>query len=311
MSFSQLCVSQSIKISLENDEEWIMRILVIGKNGYVSRCFQDYMSGFSDDVNAVSVRDNDWEKTSFAGYDAVFNTIGLAHNDARMGTDDEFIRLNVQLPSELAKKAKEEGVPIFIHMSSMIVYGNSNEIGKFEPITEVTTPVPDNIYGRSKLLGEKELEKLEDKNFKIALIRSPRVYGEKDTDSIQQLTRFAKTMPIFPDVKNSISMIYSDNLCELVRLIAESKQGGTYYPQQERYICTSKLVRDISVVAGHKLFLTKVFNPILLTLGKRIGLVKKVFGNEVYDMYLSNHFDGKYRVVSYEESIKRMAKKRE
>ena len=73
----------------------------------------------------------------------------------------------------------------------------------------------------------------------------------------------------------------------------------------------SKLVKDISVASGHKLFLTKVFHPILLTLGQRIGVVKKVFGNEVYDMYLSNHFDGKYRVVSYEESIKRMAKKRE
>lgn len=284
-----------------------MRILVLGKNGYVSRCFQDYMSGFSDEVNAVSVRNNDWEKISFAGYDAVFNTIGLAHNDARMGTDDEFMRLNVQLPSELAKNAKEEGVPIFIHMSSMIVYGNSNDIGKFELITEGTTPVPDNIYGRSKYMGEQELNKLEDDNFKVALIRSPRVYGEKDTDSIQQLTRFAKTMPIFPDVKNSISMIYSDNLCELVRLIAVSKQGGTYYPQQERYICTSKLVKDISVASGHKLFLTKVFNPVLCLIGKKVGLVSKVFGNEGYDMELSNHFNGKYRVVSYEESIKRLA----
>ena len=285
-----------------------MKILVIGKNGYISKCFQEYMSRYADDVvKAISVRDDEWKNMSFAGFDAIFNTAALAHNNARKGTDEEFMNLNVKLPSELAKKAKLDKVPIFIHMSSLIVYGNPSGINEFNPITRATIPNPDNIYGRSKLLGEKELEKLEDKNFKIALIRSPRVYGEKDTDSIQQLTRFAKTMPIFPDVKNSISMIYSDNLCELVRLIAVSKQGGTYYPQQERYICTSKLVKDISIAAGHKLFLTKVFNPILLTLGKRIGLVKKVFGNEVYDMYLSNHFDGKYRVVSYEESVDRIA----
>ena len=285
-----------------------MRILVIGKNGYVSRCFQDYMSIFSDDVNAVSVRGNDWKKTSFAGYDAVFNTIGLAHNDARMGTDDEFMRLNVQLPLEIAKKAKEEGIPIFIHMSSLIVYGNPSGINEFNPITRDTIPNPENIYGKSKYTGEQELNKLEDDNFKVALIRSPRVYGEKDTDSIQTLTKFAKKMPVFPNIKNSISMIYSDNLCELVRLIAESKQGGTYYPQQERYICTSELVKDISVAAGHKLFLTKVFNPILCLIGKKVGLVSKVFGNEGYGMELSNHFDGKYRVVSYEESIKRLSK---
>lgn len=285
-----------------------MKILVIGKNGYISKCFQEYMSCYADDVvKAISVRDDAWKNMSFAGFDAVFNTAALAHNNARKGTDEEFINLNVKLPFEIANKAKQDKAPIFIHMSSLIVYGNPSGINEFNPITRDTIPNPDNIYGKSKYTGELELRKLEDENFRIALIRSPRVYGEKDTDSIQQLTRFAKTMPIFPDVKNNISMIYSDNLCELVRLIAKSKQGGTYYPQQERYICTSKLVKDISVISGHKLFLTKVFNPILRLVGKKVRLVSKVFGNEGFDMKVSNHFDGKYRVVSYEESVDRLA----
>lgn len=285
-----------------------MKILVIGKNGYISKCFQEYMSCYANDVvKAISVRDDAWKNMSFAGFDAVFNTAALAHNNARKGTDEEFINLNVKLPFEIANKAKQDKVPIFIHMSSLIVYGNPSGINEFNPITRDTIPNPDNIYGKSKYMGELELSKLEDDNFKIALIRSPRVYGEKDTDSIQQLTRFAKTMPIFPNIKNSISMIYSDNLCELVRLIAESKQGGTYYPQQERYICTSELVKDISVASGHRLYLTKVFNPILYLIRNKAGIVSKVFGNEVYDMDLSNHFDGKYRVVSYEKSVERLA----
>lgn len=284
-----------------------MKILVLGKNGYVSRCFQEYMKNFPDTVEAISVRGDEWKQKSFAGYDVVFNTTGLAHNNARMGTDEEFTKLNVQLPADVAKKAKEDGVPLFIHMSSMIVYGNSSVVGKLEPITKDTVPAPDNIYGRSKLLGEKELEKLEDENFMVALIRSSRVYGEKDTDSIQTLTKFAKIMPVFPKVTNSISMIYSDNLCELVRLIAETKQRGIYYPQQEQYICTADMVKDIAVVAGHKLWRTKIFNPIILTVGKKVGIVNKVFGNEGYELKLSNHFDGKYRVVSYKESITRLA----
>lgn len=284
-----------------------MKILVLGKNGYISRCFQEYMNKFTEQVDAISVRGDNWENYSFSGYDAIFNTIGLAHNDARMGTDEEFLKLNVQLPTALAKKAKEDGVSIFIHMSSMIIYGNSSEIGKFEAITKDTVPNPDNIYGQSKLLGEKELEKLEGENFKVALIRSCRVYGEKDTDSIRMLTNFAKKMPMFPKLKNNISMIYSDNLCELVRLIAEAKQGGIYFPQQERYICTGDMVKDIATLSGHRLWSTKIFNPILLTVGKRIRIINKVFGNEGYDFGLSTHFDGKYRVVSYEESIKRLA----
>lgn len=288
-----------------------MKILVLGKNGYVSRCFQEYMRKFPDTIDVISVRGDKWKEKSFVGYDAVFNTTGLAHNNARMGTDEEFIKLNVQLPADVAKKAKEDGVPVFIHMSSMIVYGNSNLVGKFEPITSNTVPAPDNIYGKSKLLGEKELEKLEDETFRVALIRSSRVYGEKDTDSIRVLTKFAKKMPFFPKVKNSISMIYSDNLCELVRLIAETKQRGIYFPQQEQYICTGDMVKDIAVAAGHKLWSTKLFNPVLLIIGKKVGIVNKVFGNEGYELRLSNHFDGKYRVISYEESIKKLVQSEE
>ena len=192
-------------------------------------------------------------------------------------------------------------------MSSMIVYGNSCKLKIFEPITKDTVPTPDNIYGRSKLLGEEKLEKLQDETFNVALIRSCRVYGEKDTDSIRQLTQFAKRMPIFPNIKNHISMIYSDNLCELVRLIAESKKGGVYFPQQEQYICTSDMVKDIAMETNHFLWNTKIFNPILYRVGQRIGIVGKVFGSEGFELELSNHFDGEYRVVSYRESIKRLA----
>lgn len=39
-----------------------MKILVLGKNGYVSRCFQEYMSKFDDQIEAISVRGDDWKK---------------------------------------------------------------------------------------------------------------------------------------------------------------------------------------------------------------------------------------------------------
>lgn len=288
-----------------------MKILVLGKNGYISRCFQNYMKKFPEvEIKVVSVRDNIWKGYSFRGYDVVFNATGLAHNDARKGTEKEFIDLNVLLPGELAKKAKEEGVTTFIHMSSLIVYGQAASIGKFYPITEDTLPNPDNIYGKSKLLGEKEILKNEDDKFKVAIIRSGRVYGENDTDTIKQLVDYAKTMPFFPNIKNSISMIYADNLCELIRLIAKNRRGGIYYPQQEDYICTSQMVKDISTAYGHSLFLTKIFNPILIFLGNKIRIISKVFGNEAYDLKISNHFEGRYRVVSYEESIKRLVNKK-
>ena len=48
--------------------------------------------------------------------------------------------------------------------------------------------------------------------------------------TFQNWSFFAKTMPLFPDLKNQQSMLYVDNLCELVHLIIDNNQGGTYYP---------------------------------------------------------------------------------
>lgn len=45
-----------------------MKILVLGKNGYVSRCFQEYMRKFPDKVDAISVRGDGWKEKSFATY---------------------------------------------------------------------------------------------------------------------------------------------------------------------------------------------------------------------------------------------------
>jgi UDP-glucose 4-epimerase len=104
-------------------------------------------------------------------------------------------------------------------------------------------------------------------------------------------------------------MIYSDNLCKLVKLIAENNSAGMFYPQQDEYIRTSKLVKDIADAAGHKLFETKIFNPILRIASKRILLIRKVFGSLAYDMDASNCFEGKYRVVDYKESVRRIAEK--
>lgn len=285
-----------------------MKILVIGKNGYVSTCFQTYMKKYPEiTVDAISARDGAWKEANFHGYDAVFNATGLAHNDARKGTDEEFIALNVTLPVKLAEKAKEESVPVFIHMSSMIVYGDMSPIAPYRFIDKNTEPKPENIYGRSKLMGEREVLKLNDDRFHVAVIRSSLVYGETAVDNFLKLTDYAVKLPLFPDVVNYRSMIYSDNLCELIKLIAENKGCGLYYPQQEKYICTSRLFHDIGRAAGHRVKLTKLFNPLLAALSKNVGLIRKVFGSEAYEMDMSEHYGGAYRVVSYEESIRRIA----
>lgn len=284
-----------------------MRILVIGKNGFISKCFQNYMKYYSNiEVTAISARNDLWKEYDFGDYDTVYNTTGLAHDDARRGSREQFMELNAFLPVKLARKAKEEGIKTFINMSSLIIYGEMSELGSKERITSNTIPTPAGIYGESKLAGEIALNKLADDDFKVAIIRSPLVYNENAVDNFLKLKKYALRYPVFPNLQNARSMIYSDNLCELVKLIAEKNEGGYFYPQQEEYICTSKLVRDIAINAGKSMYLTSVFNPILYLLSKKVLLIRKVFGSLAVDLKESNHFEGKYRVVSYDESIKRL-----
>lgn len=286
-----------------------MKILVIGKSGFVSTSFQNYMKRYPKiTVNAISARNNNWKNYSFTDCDAIYNTTGLAHNDARMGTNEQFMTLNRDLPLALATKAKEEGVKTFINMSSMIVYGDMSKLGSKERITSETSPRPTGIYGESKLAGEEAINKLADEQFHVAIIRSPLIYSEHAVDNFLKLMKYAKKGFIFPRIENARSMIYADNLCELVKLIAENNGQGVYYPQQEEYICTSKIIKDVADAAGHKIFLTKLFNPMLYLASKKVMFVRKVFGSLAYDMKSSNSFGGKYRVVSYEESIKRLVR---
>ena len=57
------------------------RVLVLGKNGFVSKSFSKYMEQFKNKYELVYVtsRKHEWEKYDFSGFDAVFNASGLAH----------------------------------------------------------------------------------------------------------------------------------------------------------------------------------------------------------------------------------------
>jgi len=287
----------------------MIKLLILGKTSYVGCSVMQYIGKVHPDavVDIISSRNDNWEKKSFEEYDAVYNVSGLCHANSKHGTKEEYMEINADLPVKMARKAKLEGVPLFINMSSTIVYGNMSRIGNEKYINKDTMPTPENVYGESKLAAELRLKELEDEKFGVAIIRAPLIYGERAKDNFPRLVRFAKKMPIFPNIKNKQSMIYIDNLCELVYLIVKNHQRGIYMPQDEQYIETSKLVKDISEVCGGHMMLTKIFNPIIYCASRRIYFFNKVFGNIAYTYDSSDYFENRYRVVDYKTAIKRIA----
>lgn len=284
------------------------RILITGANSYIGTSFETYMKQWSDDyiIDTVDMVDGTWREMNFRGYDSVFHVAGIAHSDSGKISDDKaklYYKVNCDLSEEVAIKAKNEGVKQFIYMSSMIVYGASAPIGQTKVITRDTKPNPENAYGDSKLQAEYKLNPLRTEDFKIVILRPPVIYGQGSKGNYPILSKYAKKLPVFPDIGNQKSMLYIKNLCEFIRLMIVNEESGTYMPQNEEYVNIVDLVIFIRMLEKKSTFRIKKFNFALIRLSK-LRVINKIWGGFIYDKSMSL-YKQRYQLYNFNESIKK------
>lgn len=286
------------------------KILITGANSYIGMSFERYINeNYPNDyvVDTVDMIDGSWREKDFSGYDSVFHVAGIAHSDnGKISPEKEklYRSINTDLTVETAKKAKVDGVKQFIFMSSAIVYGDSAPIGKSKVITKDTPASPANCYGDSKVQAENGIRPLNDDNYKVVILRPPMIYGKGSKGNYPLLAKIALQTPIFPYVKNERSMLYIENLCEFVRLMIENEEQGTFWPQNDEYSNTSKLVKMIAETHGKKVWLIKGFGWALKIMSSMTGLVNKAFGSLSYDQQMSE-YKTDYCLVDLKDSINR------
>lgn len=252
-----------------------MRILITGSNGYIANNLNKYLTSYGHSVLQVSVREG-VSSINCTGYDTVIHCAAVVHKKEKNYTQEYYDKYNYLLTVDLAKKAKAEGVPYFIFISSMSVYGMLegaiNKSTKTEPTTK---------YGKSKLKAENAILKLEDGSFKIAIIRPPMVYGRGCPGNYNALKKLSKLCAIFPKVDNKKSMIYIDNLCEGINSMLLNSTTGTILIQDKEYVNTSRLFEAILASSGKRVRLS----PFLGYIAQKINLkiFKKVFGSLYYE----------------------------
>lgn len=290
------------------------KVLITGANSYIGESFEKWVTERHPEefqVDTVDMIDGGWRDKSFEGYDTVFHVAGLAHADVGNVSEETkafYYKINRDLAIETAEKSKQDGVRQFVFMSSMIIYGESAGVGKQKVITLDTNPQPANFYGDSKWQADQGVRKLESETFHVAVVRPPMIYGKGSKGNYPLLAKLATKLPLFPDVKNERSMLHIDNLCEFLRMLIEDGGNGVYFPQNQEYVRTSTLVREIARVTGHKIWVSKILNPVVWIAGKipgKIsGLANKAFGNSVYEKSMSQCFDGKYRIRDLNDSVR-------
>ncbi|ELB27268.1 TPA: NAD-dependent epimerase/dehydratase family protein [Enterococcus faecium] len=271
------------------------KILITGANSYIGTSFKQWMTQFQDEyqIDTLSVRGDAWREHDFSGYDTVFHVAGIAHADVSKVSEETkqlYYAVNRDLAIETAKKYKQDlsgKNGQFIYMSSIIIFGEETNINKKRVITPDTKPNPSNFYGDSKLQAEIGLQPLDDDTFHVAILRPPMIYGPGSKGNYQQLVKLANKLPVFPDVKNERSMLHIDKLSEFVKERIDAQDSGVFFPQNDQYVRTSHMVRDIAQANGKKIYLFSYMNWAIRLLGYvpgKIGrLTNKAFGNLVYE----------------------------
>lgn len=273
------------------------KILITGKNSYVGNQLAEWLKKEPNKYEVIkrSVRDNKWKEIDFSRFDVVVHVAGIAHIKENKNNEKLYFEINRDLAFKVAKKAKKEHVNQFIFLSSMSVYGIDNGI-----ITKDTSEKPKTNYGRSKLEGEKIIKALQSKDFNVAILRPPMIYGKDCKGNYSKLAKSIDYVPVFPKIKNQRSMLYIDNLTELIKLIIEDNSYGTFFPQNKEYVNTIKMIEAISSTHNKKFRLVKGLDFLLKI--KNIKLINKVFGNLVYDKKMSL-YDKEYCIVNFDTSI--------
>ena len=235
----------------------------------------------------------------------MFHVAGIAHVNADPKMEPLYYKVNRDLTIEVAKHAKAAGVKQFVFISSQIVFHESQSL-KTEVLTADTKENPNGFYGDSKLQAEKGLHELECDSFKVCILRPPMIYGPNSKGNFPRLAKLATKVPVFPCWHNKRSMLYIDNLAEFVKQAVERQLCGTFYPQNRELADTVEIIRFFAKAAGHKVWITRLLNPLVWLGSFILQPINKMFATYYYDPKMSvADFD--YQLVSFEESLKRIA----
>ena len=283
------------------------KILITGAGSYVGESVRRYILSTSSNfqIDAVDTMGDNWKKADYSQYDVVYHVAGIAHVNADPKMEALYYKVNRDLTIEVAKHAKAAGVKQFIFMSSQIVFHESQSL-KTEVLTAQTKENPNGFYGDSKLQAELGIKPLEDENFKVCILRPCMIYGPNAKGNFPRLAKLACKTPIFPCWHNKRSMLYIDNLCEFVKQAILRELSGTYYPQNRELADTVEIIRFFAKAAGHRIWITRLLNPFVWLGSFVLQPINKMFATYYYDLEMSKT-DFDYQLVSFEESLKRVA----
>ena len=280
----------------------VKHIGLTGATGFVGTRFITYnQSQFR--ITALSLR-GELEQLPLAGMDAIVHLAGKAHATDKQ-EDESYFQINTRLTQRLAAHAKQSGVPHFIFMSSVKVYGEGGE----KSLNESSVCHPRDAYGKSKLEAENQLFEMKNPSFHVSVVRASLVYGPGVKGNLLKLLSLCHSPYLLPfkHVHNKRSMVFLDQLIELFNALIEKRESGIFLAADDSPLSTEQLVTIIRKKMGKSPRLISVPSWMRGYI-KRVkpGLYDRLFGSFLLDDTQTRQTLGLTQKKSPEEGLSEM-----
>lgn len=179
-----------------------MRILVPGRNGQVGWELQSALAPHGTvvalDRGAMDLADPDSIRRAIrdARPGIIVNAAGYTNVDRAESEPDLAMQVNGVAPGVMAAEARRLGA-VFLHYSTDYVFDGGLE----RPYTEDDAPRPVNVYGRTKLAGERAIQAA---GGHYLILRASWVYSARGANFVLTILRLARARPELSVVADQI-----------------------------------------------------------------------------------------------------------
>jgi len=154
--------------------------------------------------------------------DIVINAAAYTNVDGCETAKDECFAVNAEAVKNIADACRDKNIRI-IHFSTDYVFDGKAK----QPYKEDHPCNPINVYGESKLAGERYLQSLSDN---YVLIRTSWLYGEHGKNFVQTILEKVKTIKKLTVVDDQIgSPTYTKDLAAAVDLLIKQNAKGIFH----------------------------------------------------------------------------------
>jgi dTDP-4-dehydrorhamnose reductase len=233
-----------------------MKILITGADGQLGTDLCQALKHY--ELIPLTIKDGDITDIDFVKKqvlthkpDVIINTAAYVAVDACEDNKDLACQVNALGARNIAVLAEEINAKL-IHISTDYVFGGEDK-PRTVPYTEFDKPVPCNIYGASKLAGEKLVRHLCHKHF---IVRSSALFGVagamgKGGNFVETMLKLAREIKELRVVNDQIfSPTYTRDLAGKIAQLIETEYYGVFHITNKGICSWYEFTREILKLAG-------------------------------------------------------------